>query len=174
MVNIPVHPYSPECADHKYIQSPRYGSSPHFLQQKSRKLKGGFIFQEEVTRYVVLVFSGSSGKIKPPFNFLDFCCRKWGEEPYRGDCMYLWSAHSAEYGWTRYVYHSCRGRMTRENYVFPVPVRPEKLVSRDGFGRLVLLILHTQTESINRAYSRDSCHFPRRRPHIIYRQPILG
>ena len=21
--------------------------------------------------------------------------------------MYLWSAHSGEYGWTRYVYHSC-------------------------------------------------------------------
>ena len=36
-----VHPYFPECADHAYIQSPRYGSSSRFLQKyrdKKRRL----------------------------------------------------------------------------------------------------------------------------------------
>ena len=53
-----VHPYSPECADHAYIQSPRYGSSPRFLQQYRHK-KGGFISPEKVMWYAVLAFLGS-------------------------------------------------------------------------------------------------------------------
>ena len=48
----------PECADHTYIQSPRYDPSPHFLKQKSRKLKGGFISPEEVMWFVVVAFVG--------------------------------------------------------------------------------------------------------------------
>ena len=53
-----VHPYSPECADHAYMQSPRYGSSPRFLQQYRDK-KGGFISPEKVMWYAVLAFLGS-------------------------------------------------------------------------------------------------------------------
>ena len=47
------------------------------------------------------------------------------------------------------------------------PFAPEKLVSRDGFGRPVprqSAHFHTQAES--GAYSRDSSRFPRRRPFI--------
>ena len=86
----------------------------------SLKVHGLQIGAPENTRTTYHVTS--SGKMKqPPFNFLDFCCRKWGEEPYRGDCMYLWLAHSGEYGWTRYVYHSCSWPDNKGKLCFPCP-----------------------------------------------------
>ena len=54
-----VHPYFPECADHAYIQSPRYGSSSRFLQQyrdKKRRLhfpaEGDMVCSTRVRRAV--------------------------------------------------------------------------------------------------------------------------
>ena len=52
-----VHPYFPECVDHAYIRSPRYGSSPRFLQQYRDK-KGDFISPEKVIWYVAFAFLG--------------------------------------------------------------------------------------------------------------------
>ena len=51
---------------------------------------------------------------------------------------------------------------------------PENLVSRDGFSRPVprqAAHLHTQAESINSAYSRDSSRVPRRRPFVYLKLP---
>ena len=54
-----VHPYFLECADHAYIQSPRYGSSSRFLQQyrdKKRRLhfpaEGDMVCSTRVRRAV--------------------------------------------------------------------------------------------------------------------------
>ena len=60
-----------------------------------------------------------------------------------------------------------RGQLNRKNEYFPVRVRAENLVSRDGFGSPVPrqpAHLHTQAES--GAYLRESSRFPRRRPFI--------
>ena len=80
----------------------------------------------------------SSGEMKPPFNFPNIVAENGG----RGHtevtvCMY--GQHPQESidgpGMAAIPAH---GRITRENVVFPAPFAPEKLVSRDGFGRLVL------------------------------------
>ena len=65
------------------------------------------------------------------------------------------------------VTNPARGQLNRENEYSLSPFAPENLVSRDGFGSLVLrqpAHLHTQAES--GAYLRDSSQFPRRRPLI--------
>ena len=60
-----------------------------------------------------------------------------------------------------------RGQLNTENEYFPVPVAPENLVSRDGFGSSVPrqpAHLHTQAES--GAYLRDYSRVPRRRFYL--------
>ena len=49
------------------------------------------------------------------------CCRKWEERSYRGDCMYVWSAHSREYGWTRYGCHFWSWSDNTGKLCFPCP-----------------------------------------------------
>ena len=72
------------------------------------------------------------------------------------------------------VTNPARGQLNRENSCFPVLVRAENLVSRDGFGSPVPrqpAHLHTQAES--GAYLRDSSRVPRRRP-FIYIKPLYA
>ena len=60
-----------------------------------------------------------------------------------------------------------RGPLNRENEYFPIRVRAENLISRDGFGSpgpRQPAHLHTQAESS--AHLRDSSRVPRRRPFI--------
>ena len=88
--------------------------------------------------------------------------------------MYVWSAHSGEYYEPGEVTIPDHGRITRKIMFSLSLFSPEKWVR--GAVSAVLswaspLILHTQAESS--AYSRDSCRFPRRHPHI-YSQPLLG
>ena len=60
------------------------------------------------------------------------------------------------------VANPARGQLMREKSYFPVPVRAEKMVSRDGFGSPVPrqpAHLHTQTEydAFSREF-RDGVH----------------
>ena len=69
------------------------------------------------------------------------------------------------------VANPARGQLTMENEYFPVRVRAENLVSRDGFGSPVPrqpAPLHTQAES--GAYLRESSRVPRRRPFICLKR----
>ena len=52
--------------------------------------------------------------------------------------MYVWSAPSGEYRWTRYGCHSYSWSNNKGKCCSLSPFAPEKLVSRDGFGRSVL------------------------------------
>ena len=81
----------------------------------------------------------SSREMKPPFNFLNIVPESGG----RGHtevtvCMYGQHPQESMDG-PGVAAIPAHGRITKgKNAVFPVPFAPEKLVSRDGFGRPVL------------------------------------
>ena len=72
------------------------------------------------------------------------------------------------------VANPARGQLNREDEHFPVRVRAENLVSRNGSGNPVPrqpAHLHTQDES--GAYLRDSSRVPRRHPLIYLKLPYV-
>ena len=52
-------------------------------------------------------------------------------------CMYIRSSLKVDWHQPGMVANPARGQLNRENDYFPIPVRPENVVSRDGFGRPV-------------------------------------
>ena len=70
------------------------------------------------------------------------------------------------------VANPARGQLNRENEYFPVRVRAENLVSRDGFGSPVpRQPVHLQTQAESGTYIRDSSRFPQRRTLLYLKRP---
>ena len=74
------------------------------------------------------------------------------------------------------VANPARGQLNRESEYFPVRVRAENLVSRDGFGSPVpRQPVHPHTQAESGAYLRDSSRVPRRRPYsYLNRHTLCG